>query len=1233
MHRSLMQRLLAPLVEMRGEEVRSALLMFVYAFLLMTSYNIVQPLTRSKLISDLGAVNIPYVVFVSSVIVGVFMVGYVRIVSRLPRRLAMPIVQTCMAAVMVGFWALFQIGGDWVSVAFYLWGFMLAILLTSQFWTLANGLYDPRQAKRLFGFIGGGITLGGATGAWTTALMVEIVGTNTLLLWSAAVLLASVGVVTLILRAERATIEVVEIGASEKGVGLRRAFDLLRGSRQAKVVALVIGFGSIGAALIDQQLNMATEIFKGRAQVDAMGAFLAQVRGWVSLAGFVLQVWVTPRIHRYLGIAFALMLLPTGLATTASIMLLAGALWAPAVASILDRSVRYTVDKTTREVLFLPLSTELRQDVKPFVDVTGDRLSRGLIAVVILVLIQPWGFGLRWYQLSFVSLALAAFWFALATRAKREYLASFRRSIERRDVAPAEVRLQTADLSTIETLIEELASPDEERVLYTIDLLESLDKRNLVTPLLLNHESPAVRTRALKALGVMPPRIAERWLPVIQRMLADPSSDVRAGAIAALASIRSVDVADLVRGYLADPDPRIATTAAVVLARSNRPTDLAAAEAVLARLAADAAWDTRREVAAAIREIPDPQVRQLLIPLLYDTSGDVAAEALRSVRDVGPSGFLFVPALISLLRHRDLKSCARDVLVSYGESVLDALNYFLRDPAENVWVRRHIPGTIARIPSQKAVDILVDALHEPDGFLRYKVLAALETIRRDDHRGLKVSPGEVEALALKEAGRYFNYLILHDSLFVRAGFPADSLLAQALQEKIRRTTDRVYRLLGLLYPWKDVAAARWAIERGDARARASALEYLDNVVGGTLRQRLVPMLEEAPVRAKVRKVNVILETRPRDAHETLAQLMNDDDEVVAAAAIDLVEKRNIWTLADDVERVLAHRDPKDRFVFEAASWTLAAHRMPERRRRALWREPLPAVQLADRLRHIPLFASASVDELFRIADTGRQIRYEPGRTLFQEGAVPNQVHFPLDGAVSVQREGRQGDRIEPPAALGIEPVLQGVAMRETIRTLEPTACLALSAGEVRALVSDSAELVRGLVRTLANGTRPASESLVVRGGPSAAAAVTGFIADGLRPIGKVLVLEQIPVFKSVSAAEMLHLASIARPVVLHQGATLVGEAESAIVAVLEGRVSLEAQGQEPPVIAEIGDAIGVHETLAGVRLERKAVVVHGGHGLKIERDDLFNLLGQRPVLPQELFAGLLVIASHEPATV
>ena len=197
---SLLQRVLNPVVDVRENETVTALLMFVYAFLAMTAYNIIQPLTRSRLINSLGAVNVPWVVLGSGLVIGVLMLGYTRIVSILPRRWALPITQAGMAAAMLGFWALFQTGAEWVSVGFYLYGLILGILLISQFWTLANDVYDPRQAKRLFGLIGGGASLGGATGAFITASLVERLGTTTMLLVSAAILVGCFLIVVSIVR-------------------------------------------------------------------------------------------------------------------------------------------------------------------------------------------------------------------------------------------------------------------------------------------------------------------------------------------------------------------------------------------------------------------------------------------------------------------------------------------------------------------------------------------------------------------------------------------------------------------------------------------------------------------------------------------------------------------------------------------------------------------------------------------------------------------------------------------------------------------------------------------------------------------------------------------------------------------------------------------------------------------------------------------------------------------------
>lgn len=1220
---SLTQRVLSPVAEIREEEAPTALLMFVYSFLAMTAYNIIQPLTRSKLISSIGAVNVPWVIFGSGLVIGLLMIAYTRLVSVLPKRWALPITQGAMAALMIAFWMLFQTGSEWVSVAFYIWGALLGLLLISQFWTFANGIYDPRQAKRLFGFVGGGVTLGGMTGAGITALIINRVGANTLLLWSAFILVLCLTIVAIVIgREQKAGVAGVE---EEKGVSIRRALAMLGGSRQIQLIAAVISFGSLGALLIDQQLNMAAEVFKGAGQEDAIGGFLAQVRFYLSAAAFVIQVWITPRIHRYLGIGFALLILPTNLGATAAIILLNKALWAPAVASVADRSLRYTVDKTTREVLFLPLPTELRQDIKPFVDVTVDRLSRGLGALLMLVLIQPWGFGLAWYQLSIISLGLAVVWYFMAFMAKREYLASFRRSIERQEIDAQSQPLATADLSTIEALVDELAHPDEQRVLYAIDVLESLDKSNLVTPLLLRHESVAIRVRALGALANCRPEVARKWEPSIERLLSDSNGEVRAAAIRALAAVRDEQAAALARPLLSDPDQRLVATAATILADSPVESEARAALAALAGVCEDTRPETtaaRRDVAAALRRVANPECRRLLIPLLYDADASVSEEAMRSVASLPPD-FLFVPSLIALLRNRRLKSAARDVLVSYGPDVLDSLEHFLRDTDEDVWVRRHLPATIARIGTARAIGVLIATLANEDGFTRFKTIEALERLRRENET-LEYPREPVERLLARETRAYFAAITAHDSLFVRQAVGARedrrdaALLSHALLEKAGRAHDRIYRLLALLYPYRDIEAARWALEHGEPRAKASASEYLDNVLAGPLRRLVLPALEPLPREELLRRAYVQLRSRPRSTEETLLELINDEGQVIAASAIHLAGEIGEWRLKDDIEHVLAHRDVHDWYVFEAASWTLAAHRVGRDRTRELWREPLPATELAERLRALPLFSSVGVDELFRLANAGRQGRHEAGRVLLQEGAHVEAVHVLLQGTVRSRHRQDQEELVNAPAAIGLRETLEGRPSSATVRADGAIVTLAISADDIGTLLADNQDLIEGLLRTFAGdalvaGTRPP----IVKGG--AAPDLLALAAEAAVPVHRMLVLQRLPLFSQVTSHEMFHAAAIARLHHTAAGSEVAAQGRSpAVYYVLTGELATEPG--EPT--ARPGDAFGVYETLAGHPIGRVIRATQPSAILSIDRADLLDVLGQRPMLAEQVFASL-----------
>ena len=1220
----MLQRILSRIVDVRKDESLTAFLMFSYSFLAMAGYNVIKPATRSQFINSLGADNLPYVQLVAGLIMGFVIQGYTSAMRLLPRRWVFAATQLVMVGLLFLFWGLFRTEQSWVSVAFYLWGILAGSLLISQFWSLANDIYDARQAKRLFGFIGGGASLGGIVGAGLAGRYARAICTNNLLLVAAVFLGVCAAIVSMIALREKP--EGTDVpGAEEKGMSPREAIALLISSKHFQIIALVISFAAIGAGIIEQQLNMAVEqAIPGK---DARTAFLGNVIFYSSIAGFVIQMTLTSRVHRLLGIGFALLMLPVSLGTTAVLMLAVPALWTSTLARVLDTSLRYTVDKTTREILFMPLPTSLKYRAKPFADVAVDRFAKGVGAAVALIIAIK-VFGLTWWQLSYLSVGVTALWIFLALRARREYLMSFRRSLETREMEATNLGVSGADLSTIETLVQELSQPDAARVVYAIDMLESLDKRSLVTPLLLHHEAPEVRRRALRAIGSVRRDIAISWLPLVRRMLADADSGVRAAAIVAIGNINNEDAATLSRPLLADPDSRIRVTAAVALAASPLAEDVDAAEAALLELAADARGSSRkvrRDVAAGIRHIDNPRFRRLLIPLLYDEAPEVAHEAMESVQAAGVSDFIFVPTLIALLRNRQLKARAREVLVSYGEPVVEVLAHFMRDPDEDIWVRRHIPSTLAQIPSQKSVDLLVGALEEPDGFMRYKAIAALERLRRTD-MPLSFPRGTLETLTLREGSRYFTYLSLHANLFGRGQLKSD-LLSKTLQQKMERTRDRVYRLLALIYPWRDIGAAQWTLHRGDPRARASASEYLDNILTGQLRKRIMPVLEELPLDEKVRRGNVLVKSRPRDVEETLLHLINDDDQVVAAVAIDVVRESRRWTLADDVEHVLAYRDPRDWYVFEAASWALAEQRMPAERRRELWLEPLPAAELAGRLRTLPLFAAISIDELFRIAGAARQIRHQPGTLLLQEGSIPETIHVLLDGRVTASDRESAPSTIEAPATLGFAQALQGVAMRRSIRTVEATVTLVLTADELRTLLADNTDLVRGLFSTLAERVDPATFDSVQRTG--AAPELEHIAAGGVLPVEKIFALQRVPVFDRIAADEMGALAAIAHTTRMTAGTSLFSEsAPAALWLILSGELSLDDPADRSHLPAGPGDVLGSLCMLSGQPLGKSAAVTRNGVALRIDRDELFDLLGERPELLRQLFEGMFRIGSN-----
>lgn len=171
-----------------GEGVRG-LCMLLYIFLVISSIMIVKPVKQRSL---------PFLVrsgqaalrlyrrgaFFTAVITSV----YPRLMARysLPDMIRFTLI--VFGIFLSVFWVLCRrnvLSGPSVFVLYVVIA-NFAVLSASQFWSFANVVFNPREAKRLFGFIGSGAIIGGIFGGYLTNLLAPVLGSENILLISIA---------------------------------------------------------------------------------------------------------------------------------------------------------------------------------------------------------------------------------------------------------------------------------------------------------------------------------------------------------------------------------------------------------------------------------------------------------------------------------------------------------------------------------------------------------------------------------------------------------------------------------------------------------------------------------------------------------------------------------------------------------------------------------------------------------------------------------------------------------------------------------------------------------------------------------------------------------------------------------------------------------------------------------------------------------------------------------------
>lgn len=414
------ERLLRLFTEVKPGEGGTALMMFANVFLILLAYYFIKPLREGWIaVSDIEGLSKmevkAYSSFVQSILL-LFVVGwYARLADRWDRVTLFTRATLFCISNMIIFWFLqpnfffehLPISG----IVYYLWVGMFGVFVVAQFWTFCADVYTDERGKRMLPFIAIGATSGAAAGSWLVDQLVDsgVVPTEALLLVAIVPLIGSIVLVRLVEQREghHATpgnemeCEEEEIsGVMAAKASLWSGAKLVLASKFLLLAALVTLFtnwvNTNGENLLFRviQETLATEaqqqgIGAGEAMLlfirDGTTAFYGNFYFWVNMVALLLQAFVASRLLKYGGFAAILLILPVIALLSYSVMALLPVLAIVKLMKIAENATDYSLNNTSRHVLWLPVSSAMKFRGKPAIDTLYVRLGDGLAAITVLV--------------------------------------------------------------------------------------------------------------------------------------------------------------------------------------------------------------------------------------------------------------------------------------------------------------------------------------------------------------------------------------------------------------------------------------------------------------------------------------------------------------------------------------------------------------------------------------------------------------------------------------------------------------------------------------------------------------------------------------------------------------------------------------------------------------------------------------------------------------------------------
>ena len=361
---------MARLLDLEPGETTPVLLGALLFLVLFTGYFMLRPVRETMGIAG-GVENLQWLFTATFLATLAAMPLFGWLATRVQRRRILAWSYAFFASNLAGFGLLLAISPDnvWTARVFYVWLSVFNLLAVSIIWSVLADLFPLSQAKRLFAVIASGASLGGLIGPLLGALLVGPIGHSGLLLLSALLLLAAIGIAHQLQRwRERNPLPQDSAESRRHALGgspFAGAVTVLRSPFLIGISLFVVLLASVNTFLYFEQARLVAETFPDRTdQTRVFGIIDAIVQALAILT----QIFLTGRIARRLGVGVLLTAVPLVAMLGFVWLALAPTFAVLAIVMVIRRAGEYALVRPGREMLFTLVPVEAKYKAKNFID-------------------------------------------------------------------------------------------------------------------------------------------------------------------------------------------------------------------------------------------------------------------------------------------------------------------------------------------------------------------------------------------------------------------------------------------------------------------------------------------------------------------------------------------------------------------------------------------------------------------------------------------------------------------------------------------------------------------------------------------------------------------------------------------------------------------------------------------------------------------------------------------------